>query len=866
MPDIVFNEGAQNVIYARTDIGGMYRWNQGSGSWTPLTDWVGWTNWNQQGIVSIAADPVQTNRVYAAVGMYTNSWDPNNGAILRSTDQGATWTATALPFKLGGNMPGRGMGERLMVDPNDDAVLYMGMPSGHGLWRSTDYGVTWAQVTAFPNVGNYVQDSTDTTGYLADNQGVTWVAFDKAAGTANTPTKTIFVGVADLQNTVYASTDAGATWTRVANQPTGFLAHKGLVDPTGANLYITTSNKGGPYDGGSGDVWKYTIASNTWTQISPVKSSDTSNDYYGYAGLAIDHQHPNTIMVTGYSSWWPDTYIYRSTDGGGTWTNAWAYNGYPTRVDKYTLDVTASPWLSWGNNPSPPEETPKLGWMSEGLAIDPFNSDRMMYGTGATLYGTTNLTAWDSGSAKVKISVMAQGIEETAVTDLVSPPSGAPLLSALGDVDGFRHTDLTKVPPLMYQSPNWGTSTSLDYAESNPNDVVRVGDGSSTVNSAAFSSDNGADWWTASAQPSGVTAGGTVAMAADGSASVWSPTGAAVSSTTTSGSSWTASTGIPAGAQVRSDRVNPKKFYGYSYATGTFYISTDGGKTFAATAATGLPSGSSGSASFHAVPGTEGDLWLAGGSTSGAYGLWHSTNSGATWTKLTNVAQADNIGFGASAPGRTNKALYTIAQISGTRGIFRSDDYGASWVRINDDQHQWGNIGAAITGDPRIYGRVYVGTNGRGIVYGDLTGGSTSSTSSTSSSSSSSPSSSSSSSSPPSSSPSTTPSSGAGCHVVYAKASEWGGGFTANVTLTNTSSAAWSSWTTSWKFPGDQKITSAWNATATQTGNVATAVNMGYNGTVATGASTSFGFQGTWTSNDTDPPSSAFSVNGVACT
>ena len=60
--------------------------------------------------------------------MYTNSWDPNNGAILRSTDKGATWQATALPFKLGGNMPGRGMGERLAVDPNRNSVLYFGAP------------------------------------------------------------------------------------------------------------------------------------------------------------------------------------------------------------------------------------------------------------------------------------------------------------------------------------------------------------------------------------------------------------------------------------------------------------------------------------------------------------------------------------------------------------------------------------------------------------------------------------------------------------------------------------------------------------------------------------------------------------------
>lgn len=41
--------------------------------------------------------------------MYTNSFDPNNGNILISTDSGSTWTASPLPFKVGGNMPGRGM-------------------------------------------------------------------------------------------------------------------------------------------------------------------------------------------------------------------------------------------------------------------------------------------------------------------------------------------------------------------------------------------------------------------------------------------------------------------------------------------------------------------------------------------------------------------------------------------------------------------------------------------------------------------------------------------------------------------------------------------------------------------------------------
>jgi hypothetical protein len=51
--------------------------------------------------------------------------------------------------------------------------------------------------------------------------------------------------------------------------------------------------------------------------------------------------------------------------------------------------------------------------------------------------------------------------------------------------------------------------------------------------------------------------------------------------------------------------------------------------------------------------------------------------------------------------------------------VHRSDDEAKSWVRVNDDRHQWGWIGAAITGDPRVYGRVYIATNGRGVQYGE---------------------------------------------------------------------------------------------------------------------------------------------------
>src|SRR5262245_36215456 len=148
VPGIIFNPTERDLIYARTDIGGAYRWTESTQRWTPLLDWVGWSDWGYNGVHSMATDPVQTNRVYAAVGMYPNGWDPNNGAILRSTNKGDSWQVTPLPFKLGGNMPGRGMGERLAVDPNRNSIVYFGAPEGNGLWRSTDFGATWAKVTS----------------------------------------------------------------------------------------------------------------------------------------------------------------------------------------------------------------------------------------------------------------------------------------------------------------------------------------------------------------------------------------------------------------------------------------------------------------------------------------------------------------------------------------------------------------------------------------------------------------------------------------------------------------------------------------------------------------------------------------------
>jgi xyloglucan-specific exo-beta-1,4-glucanase len=729
IPGIVFSTTQPGLVYARTDIGGAYRLDPVSGHWIPLLDWIGFPDWNLSGVESIAIDPRNPQRVYIAAGTYTNEWSSQNGAILRSDDLGRTFRRFDLPFKVGGNMPGRGMGERLAIDPNNTRNLYLGTRSGNGLWQSVDAGQTWTQVTSLPDTGPYHEPSSgpDDT-YDNDPIGVVWEIFDPRT-TVNVSHKkvsqNIYVGVADPANSLWHSADGGQTWSPVAGQPTGVMPHHGKLTSTGI-LYLSYNNNAGPYDGSSGSVWKYDTRSGQWTDITPPQSP--LNGGYGFGGLGVDAQNPNTIVVATLNQWWPDTNFFRSVDGGQTWNMIWNANfGNPwpnILVPNYVIDyASVAPWLTFGATPATctsadssnslcPQPTPKLGWMVDSLEIDPFNSDHMLYGTGATMYGTNNLTAWDANGV-VNISVAAVGIEETAVQDLISPPSGtAHLISAVADVGGFTHNDLT-APSVMDTNPVFTTGTSLDFAELNPSFIVRVGTGGTNGVNIGVSSDGG-QTWTPGTNASGA-AGGSVAAAADGSRILWSSS-AGVFFSLDAGTTWTASTGVPASASVRSDRVNPLKFY--AFANGVFYISTDGGQTFAATAANNLPPAGT-SAQFKATPGHEGDIWLVGGSTTTVYGIWHSLDGGNTFSKLSNVDAASTIGFGKSAPFLKYPALYSSAEVHGVWGIYRSDTAGLTWIRINDDRHQYALTNQTITGDPRIYGRVYFGTNGRGIIYGD---------------------------------------------------------------------------------------------------------------------------------------------------
>ncbi|MEU5902973.1 cellulose binding domain-containing protein [Micromonospora sp. NPDC047527] len=101
------------------------------------------------------------------------------------------------------------------------------------------------------------------------------------------------------------------------------------------------------------------------------------------------------------------------------------------------------------------------------------------------------------------------------------------------------------------------------------------------------------------------------------------------------------------------------------------------------------------------------------------------------------------------------------------------------------------------------------------------------------------------------------------CRVTYRNQSEWQGGFVATVTVQNVGTAPVDGWIVTFNFPGDQQVTSGWNATIGQTGATVTARNVDWNRVLAPNGSATFGFQGRWSVSDAPP--TGFSLNGAPC-
>ncbi len=687
VPGIVFSLTDSGVVFARTDMGGAYRWGRSLDEWVPLTDTMTRNNSDYMGIFSIALDPDDPNRVYMETGKYTQSW-AGNGALLSSTDEGKTWNIIPLPFKVGGNEDGRGCGERLQVDPNADSILFMGTSSNPStsplqpaLWRSTDFGASWSKVSSFPA------------------SSVDFVLFDPRSGSPGAPSKKIFVAATDTSDQgLYETTDGGTTWFAVAGKPGKVMAIRAAI--ADSLLSLTFSNYQGPNGATSGSVWKYNIVSGGWTNITPTMVGAGT---HGFSGISLYPRNPNVIVVSTLDQWSPRDEVYLSTNGGESWTGK-LING--------VLDHSYAPYTS----------TVTPHWIA-CVAMDPFDSSKVMFGTGFGIWATDNIFA----SAPTWY-FKDENLEETVPMQIVSPPF-TNLLSAMGDYDGFRHDNLDVSPPQGRWNPPEGTTLSIAFASKVPSKIVKA------FNAApygSYSTDGGTTWSFFRANrggasyPAGTSGGGTwaIAISADGQNIIWSPAGVkAPYYSTDNGRTWNTCAGgsfsnpVPADPPI-ADPLNSDKFYifnGLYY--GQVWVSTDGGRTFHQSPIKNIPAVpgyQSQDASVTAVPGREGDLWFCAGDN----GLYHSVDSGNSAAKATTVGSAYLLGFGKARPESSYPAMYLWGKVNGTLGIFRSDDSSQTWVRINDDGHQFGYL-HQISGDMRVYGRCYISAEGRGILCGE---------------------------------------------------------------------------------------------------------------------------------------------------
>jgi xyloglucan-specific exo-beta-1,4-glucanase len=686
-PGIVFSAAEKGLAYLRTDMGGAYRWDAKAQQWVPLQDALSESSY--MGVESIAADPRNPDVVYLAAGMYVR--DP--AAILRSEDRGQSWTVHPVSFRMGGNEDGRGLGERLAIDPHRTSTLFFG--SRHdGLQRSDDSGRTWRKVESFPWPGLGRPQPRRT------HAGISFVLFDPANK------GTIYAAVADpARHHLYRSRDGGATWGAVPGGPdTSLLPVKAALDSQGA-LYVPYATSMGPNDIQSGAVWKLDTRTGEWTDITPGRGQPSEG---GFMGITADPARPGRVAVSSIDRWQLGDTIWLTNDGGRCWTSL---------RERSERDVAASPFLRWGRGEA------EFGHWISGLAFDPFDGATLAYSTGATLYRTS-----DALRRRLSWKPWIKGIEQTAIISLTSPTRGAPLISGFGDISGFVHDRLDVSPPTMFGEPRMTNTNSLDYAGANPAIVVRSGslrrEEPQDV-SLAWSQDGGRSWKPLRIPPIGgqrndLRGEAPIAVSADGRMFVVSTP--VVMVTNDRGSSWDPAAGLPERARVIADKADPQLFYAVDFEGSRLFASSDGARSFRIVTARGIPESLASAAPRNrespspllATPGRRGELWLL---VSGR--LYRSTDAGESFAAASPTdIRISLFGLGRAAPGESAPALYAAAA-KNELALWRSTDGGGSWTRINDEQHQWGLRFRVISGDPKIFGRVYVGTDGRGILYGD---------------------------------------------------------------------------------------------------------------------------------------------------
>ncbi len=663
----VFSTCEQNVYYARTDVGGAYRWDESKQQWKSLNYWVSEDDVGLMGISALAVDPTNAANVYLLAG--TEYFSGGKTCLLKSNDYGATFTVVDISdmIKVHGNGMGRGNGERLAVDPNNPDILFAGGCTG-GMVKSTDGGLTWDPVSSFP--------VTNTT----NKNGINIIMFDpdsKKSGAS----QTIYACVSQAEDSFYVSNDAGTTWS-VVEGSIDAMPQRMKMDSEG-NVYVVYGDKEGPWNQTNGSVYKYNVDAGTAENIAPAATP--------FGDIVIDPKDSNRMVLVTTQTWSQQPngsfgdIFYTSTDGGKTWTNI---------ISSMTMSNNGMNWI----------EGCAIHWCCS-LSMDTFNTNSIMVTSGNGIFRCDNIF-----DAAPDFYFNSKGIEETVPMDIVTI-EGNPLVSAALDYDGFVHESIFS--SAERHSDLIGSTTSITVAAQNTAYMAKAG-GSETEQIITYTTDKGETWTRIKSKPvKGETYhSGTVAFNADGSRLIWSPSNNFYAYYTEDFETWTQCEGLMGqNMYIIGDNQNPDIVY--ACGNEKLYISRDGGKSFEKIGSDLFIT----ERRICVSPDTEGMFYIP------AINLYVTKDYGATFEKVNGVKSCQAVSLGKAKNDGDPYVIYiygTVADNDAT-GIYMSEDNGTTWERCNDDAHRFGGTGngGLISGDLNVYGRVYMTTVGLGICYCD---------------------------------------------------------------------------------------------------------------------------------------------------
>ncbi|HEY1202699.1 MAG TPA: secretion protein, partial [Niastella sp.] len=348
---------------------------------------------------------------------------------------------------------------------------------------------------------------------------------------------------------LYRSDNGGQSFSAVPGATTAFMPHRAALASNGT-LFITYGNGAGPSGHWSlpepmdnGQIWKYNISTGAWTNITPSGFSRA------FGGISVAPNDPNRLVASTINTYmsqngsWGDR-MFLSTNGGSSWVDV---------VDRgFTLNPDG---ITWVNGHA-------IHWAGS-IEFDPFNTEKVWVTSGNGIFVNDNISS--SGTWRFAV----KGLEETVPLGLESIPNG-PVISVIGDYDGFRHTNVDQYAPI--HNPQMGTTTGLAVAAQNTNKIVRVG------NNMYYSNNMGSSW----TQNSMNGSQGQVALSANGNTVLHSPKESSTTyRSTNNGSSWSTVSGLSfTEARPVGDPVNSNKFYAYNPGNGAILVSTNGGASF----------------------------------------------------------------------------------------------------------------------------------------------------------------------------------------------------------------------------------------------------------------------------------------------